>query len=85
MKIKATANKNSRSTNNSGNNNIQKPDMVIPYYKGISETIKKTCRKDGVQVYFKGGNIIKNLLVAPKIKIPLVDHKLFLFTKNISC
>ena len=66
MKPKATGNKNNRGTNNSGTNNSQKPFMVIPYYKGISESIKKTCRKHGVQVYFNGGNIIKKLLVAPK-------------------
>ena len=65
MKTKATPNKNSRGIKNS-NNNIQKPYMVTPYYKGISESIKKTCSKHGVQVYFKGGNTIKNLLVAPK-------------------
>ena len=47
-------------------NNIQKPQMVIPYYKGISESLKNTCRKHGVQVYFKGGNTIKNLMMAPK-------------------
>ena len=40
--------------------------MVIPYYKGISESVKKTCSKHGVQVYFRGGSTIKNLLVAPK-------------------
>ena len=61
VKVKATAIKNSRGTKNSGNS-IQKPHMVIPYYKGISESIKKTCSKHGVQVYFKGGNTIKNLL-----------------------
>ena len=65
MKTKATAKNNSRGTKNSGNN-IQKPHMVIPYYKGISESIKKICSVHGVQVYFKGGNTIKNLLVAPK-------------------
>ena len=65
MKTKTTANNNSKGTNNSGNN-IQKPHMVSPYYKGISESIKKTCSEHGVQVYFKGGNTIKNLLVAPK-------------------
>ena len=47
MKTKATANKNSRGIENSGNN-IQKPHVVIPYYKGISESIKKTCSKHGV-------------------------------------
>ena len=66
MKTKATANKNNRGINNSANNNTQKPYMVIPYYKLISDSINKTCRKHGVQVYFKGGNAIKNLLVAPK-------------------
>ena len=62
MKIKA---KTSRGQKNSGNN-IQKPHMVIPYYRGFSESLKNTCRKHGVQVYFKGGNTIKNLLMAPK-------------------
>ena len=47
-------------------NNIQWPHLVIPYYQGISESMKKTCSKYGVQVYFKGGNTIKNLLMAPK-------------------
>ena len=28
--------------------------------------MKKTCSEYGVQVYFKGGNTIKNLLMAPK-------------------
>ena len=69
IKIKATAIKNSRGTKNSGNS-IQKSHMVIPYYKGISDSIRKTCSKHGVQVYFKGGNTIKNLLVAQKTKIP---------------
>ena len=40
--------------------------MVIPYYQGISESMKKTCSEYGVQVYFKAGNTIKNLLMAPK-------------------
>ena len=65
MKTKATKNKTSRGQKNSGNN-IQNPHMVIPYYKGISESLKNTCKKHGVQVYFKGGNTIKNLLMAPK-------------------
>ena len=66
IKTKAIANKNRRGTNNPSNNSIQKPYMMIPYYKGLSESPKKICSKHGVQVYFKGGNSIKNLLVAPK-------------------
>ena len=42
--------------------------MVIPYSKGIGESFKNICRKYGIQVYFKGGKTIKNLLVSPKDK-----------------
>ena len=40
--------------------------MVNPCYKGISESMKKSCSEYRVQVYFKGGNTMKNLLMAPK-------------------
>ena len=65
IKTKTTAYKIRRGTNNSGNNN-QRPYLVIPYHKGVSESIKKTCSKHKVQVYFKGVNTKKDLLVAPK-------------------
>ena len=65
MKTRTATNK-SRTRNSNASINIQKPHMVIPYYQGISESLKKTCRVYGVQVYFKGGNTIKNLLMAPK-------------------
>ena len=76
VKIKTKApvkNNNRRGTNNSDNNNKnnQNPCMV-PYYKGLSESLKRTCSKHGVQVYFKRGMIIKNLLVAPKDKDPIL-------------
>ena len=44
--------------------------IVVPYYKGLSESIERTCNKHGVQVHFKGGNTIKNLPVAPKDRDP---------------
>ena len=68
-------NPNNRNTSNN-NNNMQnnnskkKLDMMVPYYQGLSESIKRTCKKYGVQVHFKGGLTIKNLLMAPKDK----DH-----------
>ena len=67
-----TKNNNKRGTKNFGNNNKnnRNPYMVVPYYIGLSESLKRTCSKHGVQVYFKGGMTIKNLLVAPKDK----DH-----------
>ena len=49
-------------------NQKQNPYIVAPYYKGLSESLKRTCQKYGVQVYFIGGNTIKSLLMAPKDK-----------------
>ena len=65
MKTRTAVKNNQKSNKNTGNN-IQRPHIVIPYYQGISESMKKTCSEYGVQVYFKGGNTIKNLLMAPK-------------------
>ena len=69
---RAKANKIRRQNNNTNNNVTsinQRPYMVVPYYKGLSESLKRICGKHGVQVYFKGGNTIKNLLVPQRIKI----------------
>ena len=38
--------------------------------QGLGESFKRTCGKYGVPVYFKGGQTIKGLLVAPKD----IDH-----------
>ena len=46
--------------------------MVVPYYKGLSESLKRAFSKHGIQVYFKRGITIKNLLVAPKDKDPIL-------------
>ena len=56
---------------NSGTNNNQNPYIVVPYYRGLSESLKKVCSKHGVQVYFKGGTTIKKLLMASKDKNPI--------------
>ena len=49
-------------------NNQKKSYIVVPYYSGLSESIKNIDRKSWVQVYFKGGTTIKNLLMTPKDK-----------------
>ena len=41
--------------------------MVIPYTQGLFQSIKKT------QTHFKGNSTIKNLLVSPKDKDPMVN------------
>ena len=74
-KIRVKANKMRKQIHNANNNVInknQKPYMVVPYYKSLSESLKKICGKHGVQVYFKGGNTIKSLLVAPKDQDPIL-------------
>ena len=64
---KKQKNTNQRKQNNQFRKNLY---MVVPYYKGLSESIKRSCNKFGVQVHFKGGLTIKDLLMAPKDK----DH-----------
>ena len=78
MKIKAPSRQelkrrdNTNSNNNTGN---KKPYMVLPYVKGLSESLKNICNKHGVHVYYKGGNTIKGLLMAPKDKDHIVKEK----------
>ena len=64
---KKQKNNNQRKQNNQFRKNLY---MVVPYYKGLSKSIKRSCNKFVVQVHFKGGLTIKDLLMAPKDK----DH-----------
>ena len=44
--------------------------IVIPYIQGLGEKFKRTCKKQGIQVHFKGTNKVKQLLMAPKDRTP---------------
>ena len=48
-------------------------DIVIPYIQGLCKSIEKICVKYGIQTNIKGGSTIKNLLVSPKDKDPMVS------------
>ena len=63
------AKKQKNSAQDSSSSQTQKPYMVVPYYKGVSESLKKICGKHDVQVYFKGG---KSLLMIPKDQDPIL-------------
>ena len=63
--------KSSNSKKNTGIDNIQKPHIVVPYHRGLSESFKKVCSSHGVQVYFKGDITIKNLLMSSKDQDPI--------------
>ena len=51
-----------------------KGHIVIPYTQGLCESIKKICGRYGIQTHFKGGCTIKNLLVSPEDKDPMVSQ-----------
>ena len=73
MKSHTTARHNSnRRTGNS--NTVQsstpKRNITVPYHQGLSESIKRSCKKCGIQVHCKRGHTIKNPLMVPKDK----DH-----------
>ena len=72
MKMRKPAQKKEYNSNTNNQQNCQKPYLVVPYYKGVSESVKRTCNKHGVQVYFRGGITIKNLLMAPKDQDPML-------------
>ena len=75
-------NRSTRQVNDGGNNSAQtanqgvqsKGHIVIPYTQGLWESIKKICGRYGIQTHFKGGTTIKNLLVSPKDKDPMVNQ-----------
>ena len=56
--------------NTKGTTGNQKSYMVLPYVKGLSESMKNVGKKHGIQTYFRGGNTIKSLLMTSKDK----DH-----------
>ena len=72
IKMNNPAHKTNKKTCPTQQNNIPKPFIVVPYYKGLSESVKKRCSNYGVQVYFRGGATIKNLLMAPKDIDPMM-------------
>ena len=50
-----------------------KGHIVIPYTQCLCESVKKFLGRYCIQTHFKGGSTIKNLLVSPKDKDPMVS------------
>ena len=61
-------NRSNKWKNNKNSNNKNKPYIVVPYLKGLSESCRKICRSHDIEIFFKGDNTIKDLLVHPKDK-----------------
>ena len=75
LKSHSTHLKKKKGNNNQpGPGNIRgpKPYIVVPYHQGLSESYKNICKKYGIDVHLKGGHTIKDLLMAPKDKDPLL-------------
>ena len=66
-KVEKRLNRSTRQVSDGGGH------IVIPYTQGLCESIKKICGRFGIQTHFKGGRTIKNLLVFPKDKDPMVN------------
>ena len=63
--------KNNRTINN---NQEHKSHITVPYHQGLSESFKRTCRKYGIEVHLKRRQTIKNLLMNPKDKDPILKR-----------
>ena len=48
--------------------------LSYPTHKVFCESIKKICGRYGIQTHFKSGRTIKNLLVSPQDKDPMVNQ-----------
>ena len=72
MKTKAPVKPQNNNNNNKKDTNSRiinrRGYITVSYMKGLSERIKNTCNRYGIQVYFKGGKTIKDLLVVHKDK-----------------
>ena len=81
-KVEKRLNRSTRQVNDGGTNSAQsannefknKEHNVIAYTQGLCKSIKKIHGRYGIQTHFKGGRTIKNLLVSPKDKNPMVNQ-----------
>ena len=74
MDNNSSATQNNRPGNNQNSNSRANKNtvgqVVIPYTKGIGESIKQICGKYGIQVHFRGSTTIKQVLMRPKDQDP---------------
>ena len=65
----------------------KKCHIVVPYSQGICENFKTICQNYGVQVHFKEGTTLKNLLVSPKDKDTITKNSVIYLFKcdKIEC
>ena len=82
LKSQSTHQKKKRDSNNqtgSSNSSGPKPYIVVPYHQGLSESYKNICRKYGIDVHLKGGHTIKDHLMSPKDKDPILKKSRIIY------
>ena len=75
--LKQEEDRRTRNRRDHGRNTSQmqkKCHIVVPNSKGLCESYKTICSKYEVQVYFKEGNTLKNLLMFSKDKESITKH-----------
>ena len=90
-RLNKPSSKTSNGANNQGTTSAQpttkesktKGHIVIPYTQSPCESIKKICGRYGIQTYFKCSNTIRNLLVSPKDKDPMVNQSGAIYCSNV--
>ena len=74
QKQEDTRRKNRRTQSTKTNQTENKCHIVVPYSQGLCESYKTICSIYGVQVDFKGGNSLKNLLMFSKDKDAITEQ-----------
>ena len=67
---------------------LQVGQVVIPYLKGVAESIEQICGKYGIQVHFKGNTTIKQALMKPKDQDPKDNKSGIIYSyqyKHLDC
>ena len=76
---KSSKNKNKNGPDNKSKSTTRRNYITVTYTKGLSESFKNICKKHGIQVYFRGGKTIKDLLVASKDKDSITKKNGFIY------
>ena len=59
---------------------LTKSHIVVPYIEGMGESLKKICRRHGVEMHFKGGRTLKNILVSPKDQDKITNKNCIIYS-----
>ena len=68
-----------------GQEREKEPLVVIPYVAGMSEDIRRVCRKFNIRVVFKSGRTLRSMLTKVKDTLPLGKQSNVVYRIPCSC